>query len=419
MKGDAMKTCLFVGIDTHKDSHTAAVLDSYFNTAYIVTFANSYSGFDKFMEKLGSIAEGRSITFGLEDSQGLGFFLADYLVQKGVSPININPIYTDRARKATIHRDHSDAGDAVLIAKVLIREKDKLSPAKIDKASIEIREMVRYRQILIEESTKLKNRLHSLLFSQYMGIVNVFSNLFSKVALAFFSKYPNPHLLKGVGEDTLATFLKTHSRGRYGIEKARAILNSLPISVDRNLLDTRAYIIGSHIKRFMDLKNEIDTGNEKIKTLVEKSSYACLTSVPGVEAVTAAKIISQVIDISRFSSASKLAKFAGIAPREKSSGRKKKYEKSKYGKKFLRSTIFFIALNHITRSRNGKDRNPVSRAYYLKKIAEGKTKKESLTCLSRRLIDLIFAVMRDRSIYNFSKSKFLAQHTHVLNTVAG
>lgn len=412
-----MKTCLFVGIDIHKDSHTAAVLDSYFNTACTITFSNSYSGFDKFMGKLSAMAGNRSITFGLEDSQGLGLHLADYLVQKGFSPLNVNPIYTDRARKATIHRDHSDAGDALLIAKALIRERDSLCPAKIDKASIEIRELIRYRQILVEESTKLKNRLHGLLFSQYMGVVNVFSDLFSNVALTFFYNYPDPHLLKAA-EDSLATFLKAHSKGRYGTNKARAILNSLPISIDKNLSETRAYIIKNHIKRSLDLKDEIDSANEKIKVLVEKSSYACLCSVPGIDTVTAAKIISQIIDISRFSSASKLAKFIGIAPREKSSGRKKKYEKSKYGKKFLRSSIFFMALAHISRTRNGKDKNSVSRAYYLKKISEGKTKKEAITCLSRRLVDLIFAVMRDRSIYNFSKSKFLAKNTRMLDKVA-
>lgn len=158
---------------------------------------------------------------------------------------------------------------------------------------------------------------------------------------------------------------------------------------------------------------------EKIETLVEKSSYRCLNYVPGIESVTAAKIISQVIDISRFSSTSKLAKFVGIAPREKSTGRKKKFEKSKYGKKFLRSTIYFMALAYISGTRNGKDKNSLFQTYYLKKIAEAKTKKESLTCLSRRLIDLIYAVMRDRSIYNFSKIKFLAQHTQILDTVAG
>jgi len=349
-----METCLFVGIDTHKDSHTAAVMDGYFNVVDTITFANRYGGFDKFAEKVDSIAAGRSIVFGLEDSQGLGFFLADYLIQKGFSPIDVNPVYTDRARKATIHRDKSDAEDAVLIAKALIREKDKLSPVKIDKVSIELREMIRYRQVLVEESTKLKNRLHNLLFSQYMGIVNEFSDLFSKAALAFFAKYPDPHLLREVDEDTLACLLKTYSKGRHGLKKARAILSHLPTSIDPNLSNTRGYIIVSHIKRFADLKKELTSAEEKIKVMVEKSSYSCLTTVPGIKAVTAAKIISQVIDIDRFSSASKLARFAGIAPREKSTGRKKKFEKSKYGKKFLRSTIYFMALTHISRTRNGR-----------------------------------------------------------------
>ena len=76
-----------------------------------------------------------------------------------------------------------------------------------------------------------------------------------------------------------------------------------------------------------------------------------------------------------------------------------------------------MTLTHISRTRDGRDKNPISRAYYLKKVSEGKTKKEALTCLARRLCDLIFAIMRDRSIYNFSKSKFTKQHNVVLDTV--
>ncbi|MBC8387983.1 MAG: hypothetical protein H8E13_08040 [Actinobacteria bacterium] len=52
----------------------------------------------------------------------------------------------------------------------------------------------------------------------------------------------------------------------------------------------------------------------------------------------------------------------------------------------------------------------------LKRSLKGKTKKEALTCLTRRLIDLIYAVMRDRSIYNFSKSRFTKQQDVTLNT---
>jgi len=77
----------------------------------------------------------------------------------------------------------------------------------------------------------------------------------------------------------------------------------------------------------------------------------------------------------------------------------------KYVNKSLRSTIYFIALSHISRTRNERDKTPYRVLTILKKSLKGKTRKEALTCLSQRLVDIIFAVMRDRSIYNFSKSK--------------
>jgi hypothetical protein len=103
---------------------------------------------------------------------------------------------------------------------------------------------------------------------------------------------------------------------------------------------------------------------------------------------------------------------------KKSTGRKKKYEKSKYGNKSLHSTIYYIALSHISRTRSGADKNPLSRGYFLKKVSEGKTNKEAITCLARRLVDIIFAVMRDRSIYNFSKSGSTKKHESELGSVA-
>ena len=412
-----MQSCLFVGIDTHKSSHTAAVLNSYFDTEDSVTFNNSYQGFCVFLEKLKTISEGKSFCFGLEDSQGLGNYLAEFLTEKGYLVLDVNPVYTDRGRKHTIHRDKSDDRDACLIAKTLIREKNNLHPVTINRNSLALREMVRHRQILVEESTKLKNRLHGLLFNQYGQTLGIFSSLFSKVALAFFARYPNPSMLEGICPNSLACFLKANSKGRYGKQKAIAILSSLNISIADNLTDTRAYIIRKHIERLAQITEELAQIKEMLSSLVEISSYSCLLSIPGLDTVTAAKIISSVTDIGRFSSSAKLAKFAGIAPREKSSGKKQIFQKSKHGKKYLRSTIYFMALAHISKTRDGKDKNPISRAYYLKKIAEGKTKKEAITCLCRRLIDLIFAVMRDRSIYNFSKSEFTKQHNVILNTI--
>jgi hypothetical protein len=88
------------------------------------------------------------------------------------------------------------------------------------------------------------------------------------------------------------------------------------------------------------------------------------------------------------------------------------------GKRYLYSAIYYIALNHISRIRDQRDNNPISRAYYLKKISEGKTKKEVITCLARRLTDVIYAIMRDGSIYSFSKVKFVRDNFEILDMVA-
>ena len=191
-----MNSCLFVGVDTHKDSHTAAVLDGYFDVASTVTFTNDKAGFARLESKLKKLSHGRQLIFGLEDSQGLGSFLAGYLVSKGYTALEINPVTTDRGRKHTVSRDKSDEADAIVIAKTLVRERKNLHPVRINRNSVALREMVGYRQLLVGEATRIKNRLHIALFNQYKGVLGCFGSPFGKCALAFFLRYLARHLLK-------------------------------------------------------------------------------------------------------------------------------------------------------------------------------------------------------------------------------
>ena len=414
-----MQSCLFVGVDTHKHSHTAAVFGSYFNLLTTITFANSFLGFSKFLAKLKKLSNGKTTIFGLEDSQGLGNFLAEFLLKKDFYVVDIDPVTTDRGRRRTAHKDKSDSRDACLIAKTLIREKDSLNKVTINKNSLALRELVKSRELLVVESTRIKNRLHVLIFNKYMEISSVFSDLFSKCALAFFSRYPDPSKLKGESSATLTAFLKSNSKGMHGKKKAMDILSLANTGFTPDILtDARSSIIKKHIERLTCIQEELKDISGMLSELVLKSPYRTLTSVPGINIVTASKIISQVIDIGRFSSPSKLAKFIGVAPVEKSSGRKRKYQKSKHGKRYLYSAIYFIALNHISRTRDQRDNNPISRAYYLKKISEDKTKKEAITCLARRLCDVIYAIMRDGSMYSFSKVKSVRNNCEILETAA-
>ena len=354
-----MEPYLFVGVDTHKKTHTAAAFSSYFDLLATITFTNSFDGFSKFLAKLEKLSKGKTTIFGLEDSQGLGSFLAEFLLKKGFYVVDIDPVTTDRGRRRTAHKDKSDDRDAILIAKTLISKKDSLHKVTINKTSLALRELVKSRELLIGESTRIKNRLHVLVFNQYMEVSAIFPDLFSKCALAFFARYPDPSKLEEESLDNLTAFLKSNSMGRHGNKKAIDILSLASTDITPDILtDARSSIIKKHIKRLISIQEELKEISDMLSKLVLKSPYSTLTSVPGIDIVTAAKIISQVIDIGRFSSSSKLAKFIGVAPVEKSSGKKRRYQKSKHGKRYLYSAIFFIALNHISRTRDGRDNNP-------------------------------------------------------------
>ncbi|MHB8276894.1 MAG: IS110 family transposase [Candidatus Humimicrobiaceae bacterium] len=123
-------------------------------------------------------------------ARDLGSFLAQYLVNNNYPVLEINPVSTDRARRHTVARDKSDTMDTIVIAKTLIRERANLNPVKINKNSIALKEMAGYRQMLVRESTRIKNRLHMALFNQYRGILGHFGSLFSKLSSCFLCQVP-------------------------------------------------------------------------------------------------------------------------------------------------------------------------------------------------------------------------------------
>jgi transposase len=101
-------------------------------------------------------------------------------------------------------------------------------------------------------------------------------------------------------------------------------------------------------------------------------------------------IIVEIGDVRRFHSEAKLAKYAGIAPTQSQSGKKNRYHTNPFGNRKLNKAVHTIALSQIGRSGNEE-----SKAYYQKKLAEGKSKLWALRCLKRYIIRRISATLRE------------------------
>jgi len=118
------------------------------------------------------------------------------------------------------------------------------------------------------------------------------------------------------------------------------------------------------------------------------ASGTSLTEVFGVGPVIAATVIGDVITVARFPSRDHFAAYNGTAPVEVSSGPRKIYRLSLRGNRRLNHAVHMAAITQI------RHKHSDGRAYYQRKLAEGKTHKEALRCLKRRISDAIYARLR-------------------------
>ncbi|EJH6944061.1 IS110 family transposase, partial [Escherichia coli O145:H28] len=119
--------------------------------------------------------------------------------------------------------------------------------------------------------------------------------------------------------------------------------------------------------------------------------YPVLTSMPGVGVRTAARLLTEVA-CRAFASAAHLAAYAGLAPVTRRSGSSIRGEHpSRRGNKALKRALFLSAFAAL--------RDPLSRAYYTRKMSQGKRHNQALIALARRRCDVLFAMMRDGTFY--------------------
>ncbi len=104
---------LFVGVDTHKEEHTASAVNFFHQELKSITISNNPANFDEFIAELeDASSNGETLVFGLEDTQGLGRNLAQWLVRKGFLVKEVNPAITRRERKHSPDPDKSDEIDS-------------------------------------------------------------------------------------------------------------------------------------------------------------------------------------------------------------------------------------------------------------------------------------------------------------------
>ena len=155
------------------------------------------------------------------------------------------------------------------------------------------------------------------------------------------------------------------------------------------------------LRRLLDLREEIQEIEEELTALMGRSGQT-LPTASGCGTVIAAEIIGEIGDINRFHSPGALAKYAGCAPREHSSGKTIRWRKTRSGNRRLNRAFHRMALSQISRSGND-----AARAYFKRKTSEGKTKAQALVCLRRQLVNVIWMMLKHKTEYRYPQEKLV------------
>lgn len=326
-----------IAVDPHKSSWTAVVVDTTLQPLARVRVPVTNQGYRTLRR---FARQWPDASWAIEGARGLGAPLVTRLSADHISAIDVPAKLAARVRVLSIgHGRKTDDTDALSVG-IAALTSQTLNIADATGLATAMRAVVDHRDDLVKVRTQTINRLHIVL----------------------------THLIAGGAKKDLTA--------EHAAELLRAIRAS---SASAKTFRTLAVDLISEVRH---LDRRIAKATRDIETTLNASG-STLTELHGIGAITAAKILSRVGDVDRFPSAATFASYTGTAPIDASSGDQLRHRLSRAGDRQLNYCLHIMAITQLRR-------HPPAKAYYQRKRSEGKTHKEALRCLKRRLSDIVY-----------------------------
>lgn len=333
-----------IGIDPHKATHTAVAVDDNENVVDEFQLRASAAQVDRLREW----ADGfNKREWAIESANGLGYLVAQQLVAAGETVFDVPPMLASRVRLLGSGRSQkNDPNDARSIAIAALRS-DRLGLVRPDDHARVLRLLAKRHRDMARLRNKHCTRLHALLLELEPG---------------------------GIGSEITVT-------------KAKALLGR--VAVHDQVTRCRVMIAGELVDDIAALDTALKASKKRI-TVAVAASGTTLTDIVGIGPICAAIIIGYTGDIDRFATKGHFATYNATAPIEASSGPRAKHRLNPRGNRKLNHAIHIAAISQLRYDSEG-------RAYYDRKLAEGKSSKDAIRALKRRISDRVYRHLIDDS----------------------
>jgi len=329
---------VIIGIDPHKASHTAVAVG---HGEVELARLQVRSGRNQLGRLLAWAEPFDRRRWAIEGAEGLGFLLAQQLLAADEVVVDVPATLAARTRLLGSGRSSkNDPNDALSVAVTALRHRELR--AVVPAASCELLRLLAKRHLdLSNQRTRLVSRLHALARELSPG-----------------------GIAKALNSTDAAKFLAT-------------VTPTDPVAeVRKDLLAELAADIAG-------IEAQIKQSRRRIRDAVQASGTT-VTDVFGVGPVIAAMLIGNSGDMSRFANRDRYAAYNGTAPTEFSSGGRTVHRVSRRGNRTLNHALHLAAMIQL------RQRHSDGRAYYERRLAEGKTGKEAVRALKRQLSNIAY-----------------------------
>lgn len=381
-----------VGIDVAKDKHDCFICDSEGNVLKdVFTFSNDREGFNLLLSFMPTSSE--NVKVGLEATGHYSLNLINFLIDNGYSPVVFNPLQINLFRKAhTLRKTKTDKIDAKLIA-LMLSSSDAKPHLDLSYHVTELKSLTRYRSRLKDQLARLKISLARIIEIVFPELEDCVYSINQKSTMALLHEFPSKELIANAHLTRLTNVLKDNSKGKYSKDKALEIrnvaINSIGTSSDASSFELVQTI--DMINFYSSKINELDA---KIKDIMIELESPIL-SIPGISYNLGSIILAEIVDINRFDTPAQLQAFAGLDPATHQSGKfiATGVSMVKRGSPYLRWAI-------LNASRLIVMRDPCFKDYYQRKRKEGKHHFVALTHVAKKLIRVIFKLLKTNSQFS-------------------
>lgn len=384
------ETTMIVGIDVGSEKHYFRA----FNwrgielTRKPVPFSNSMEGFNSFYNTIVELmkkSELEEALVGIEPTGHYWFDLGQFMGEKNIKFVMVNPHHVHKTKELDDNSpSKNDRKDPRVIAG-LVKDGRYFYSYMPTGVYAELRNASNRRFVLVEELTRVKNRLQkwiAVYFPEYKGI---YTHIDAKGGLLVLKQAPTPEEIVKLGVEGIIKIWKDAKLRGNGHKKAMQILNAAMRSIGLKIgLREARMEIQDLIEDYELQTKRLERINDLIKELCQQIKYANkLLEIKGIGITTVAGFIAEVGDITRFDNTKELQKLAGLELVADSSGKHNgKTKISKRGRKRLRYLLFEAAISVVGKNEEFKEIH----RYYTTREKNPLKKMQSLIAVACKLI---------------------------------